>query len=610
MRWVNGGDIPLASNKSSVGFMNPPMIEYLYAATLRLWPDILSVAVMTMISGMLALAAAAWSAYKLFGKRAAFWAMLILAVNPWSVYYSQLIWNQTMVPVFSALTLASLTLYLTIRPRPIYLILTFVWAACMTQVHPGSAVQLLTVGLVLLVFRRRVRLWPLVVGVITLVLLYIPYLLYESGVGWGDVKAILEIGRQPASFSAAAVLVSVDLVRVRGLFGQASLASLFDPAATLLLALSLAFALFEGAHRFTQRRRDPEADRRVTGLSILLLWFAMPILFYLRSSTHLQLYYLISQFPAHFILVGVFADGAQSRLERLALQTRLKGIRAAALAIPALVLMLAAWQFGVNVQYQNHRFQNRSSDTQIRHLRSAIAATRRLLAERPDCHLVVVSEGHSVEMSNLSLLREFTDPERVLLSDGRLAIPLPTPCASYVDALPGSKASDWLLEMGSPLTEQLTATPGQVWSSFALSTDTWTKLNIKNTSQASPIRWDNGVSLADFAHGRIQVGTSMPLTLTWSVDAPPPEVVYHIGAYLLTDGNELVAQSDGPGYDSIQWQRGDWFITWFDIPVPEDLSPGTYHLAVAFYTWPGLERVRLESGDYTALLTSIEIAQR
>ena len=44
MRWVNGGEIPLAANKSSVGVMNPPMIEYLYAIALRVWPDVLSVA--------------------------------------------------------------------------------------------------------------------------------------------------------------------------------------------------------------------------------------------------------------------------------------------------------------------------------------------------------------------------------------------------------------------------------------------------------------------------------------------------------------------------------------------------------------------------------------
>lgn len=51
-----------------------------------------------MVSGLIAIAAAGWSAYKLFDKRAAFWTMLLFAVNPWGVFYSQLIWNQTMAP--------------------------------------------------------------------------------------------------------------------------------------------------------------------------------------------------------------------------------------------------------------------------------------------------------------------------------------------------------------------------------------------------------------------------------------------------------------------------------------------------------------------------------
>ena len=91
MRWVNGGSAPLASNKSSAGFVNPPMIEYLYAAALRAWPDVLSVSILTLISGMVAIAAAGWSAGRLFGKRAAFWTTLVFAVNPWGVFYSQLI---------------------------------------------------------------------------------------------------------------------------------------------------------------------------------------------------------------------------------------------------------------------------------------------------------------------------------------------------------------------------------------------------------------------------------------------------------------------------------------------------------------------------------------
>lgn len=36
MRFVNGGPLPLAANKSSAGIMNPPLIVYLLALPLRL----------------------------------------------------------------------------------------------------------------------------------------------------------------------------------------------------------------------------------------------------------------------------------------------------------------------------------------------------------------------------------------------------------------------------------------------------------------------------------------------------------------------------------------------------------------------------------------------
>ena len=112
MRWVNGGPVPLAANKSSVGFVNPPMIEYLYAAALFLWRDILSVSLLTLLGGLVAVAVTGAVTARLWGRRAALWAMLAFAAAPWAVFWSQLIWNQTLVPPFAALALGGLLLYL------------------------------------------------------------------------------------------------------------------------------------------------------------------------------------------------------------------------------------------------------------------------------------------------------------------------------------------------------------------------------------------------------------------------------------------------------------------------------------------------------------------
>jgi hypothetical protein len=620
MQWVNGGAMPLAANKSSAGFMNPPMIEYLFAAALLVWPDILSVALMTLVSGMVAVAATGWATYRVFGRRAALWAMALFAVNPWGVLYSQLIWNQTLVPVFASLMAACLLLYFAVEQRPLYLILSFVWAAFMTQVHPGTVVQLATMALICAIFWRKLKLWPLLVGGAIFALSYVPFLLYESGVGWADVKTALDLAGGPAPVSPAAVLLSIDLLRAQGLSRAVAGVVPFDTLAAILLALSLGYAVWAGGRALARRREDEEAARWATGLVILLLWFALPILFYLRSAHYLQIYYLIGQWPAHFILIGVCVAGLQRAAEHLVRRVGRRTMRAdstsprapqiaawAVLGLP--VLALIVWQAWFNLQYQDRRFQAHKGHTQIRHVRAAIQAARRLLAERPACDLVVVSEGHHLEASELSLMREFASPERefvspecILLADGDLAVPLPDPCAVYLDALPRSRASAWLEDGAAPLPGTEIDVLGERWRFYDLPAGDRADL-VRELAPGAPLAmWANGVALMRYERGEVRPGGVLPLTLAWTVEAQPPEVVYHFGTYLLAMDNQVIAQSDGPGFDSIQWRAGDAFVTWFEIAVPEDLPPGEYRVAMALYTWPALERIDLTSGGNTAFL--------
>jgi len=555
------------------------------------------------------------------------------------VFYSQLIWNQTMVPVFSALMLACLMLYLAADRGGVYLSLSFLWASCMTQVHPGSSVQLLTMGLVLALFWRRTRgqrprtqVWPLLLGVGLFILTYVPYLMYENAMGWVDVRAMLDLAREPAPFSAASVLVSMDLLHARGLLDSAAYLAQFDGLATVLMSLSLLYTLWAGGRAFSRRRSDPRAARKAAGFGIMVLWFILPILFYLRSSHYLQVFYLVGQLPVHFMLMGVCLDGLQRALSRRAQQIGRPAVRRAArfaawAVLPLPLLALVGWQCAFNLQFQDARFRGKGA-TQVRHLRSAIHTARRLLTERPDCALVVVSKGHTLERSDLAPLREFTFPERVLFTDGRLALPVPDPCAVYLDALPGSRASAWLADTATPLPDTEISVSGETWRFYDLRTAARAGWAAEGAARAPLARWENGVALTGYRRGPILPGVTLPLTLTWLVEAEPPRTVYHVGTYLLTTGDQadidrasvdidrasvdidrtsVAAQSDGPGFDSIQWRTGDRFITWFEVPVPPDLAPGAYCTAVAQYTWPGLERVDLRSGGNTAFLEQIAL---
>jgi 4-amino-4-deoxy-L-arabinose transferase-like glycosyltransferase len=603
MQWVNGGEIPLAANKSSVGVMNPAMIEYVYAIALRIWPDILSAALITLLGGMVALVLTAWVAGKTFGWTAGLWTLLFFAFNPWSVFYSQLIWNQTMIPAFAALTLVALLLYFAVEQRGIYLISVFIGAACLTQVHPGAYMQIGSIGLVFLLFWRKLKVWPLLIGFVTFVLLYVPFLMYENGVGWMDVPAVLAMLEQPSMFSWAAVLVSLDLLHGQGLLKTAVFVRPIDTFMTVLFGLSLIYVTVLGVTQFRQRKLDEKASRESTAILILLIWLLMPVLFYLRSSVYLQVYYLMGQWPAPFIIIGVAIAGMQHWLRQ---PSRLVWGRWLNVGIVGLLLGVLVGQMGMSLSIQNRRQQQNElvENVQIRYMRSLITEIEAVMAERPFCTFVVVSEGHRLENSRLALLREFTDVADLVLADGNLAVPIPAPCAVYLDARQGSLASQWLAETAVPIQSNASL-PDDTWSFYEIDTAAREQFAASLPVAADTETWANGIRLLQFEHGSLVTGASLPVAMTWEI-TQPSKTVYHIGTYLLTDDNQVVAQSDGPGFDSIQWRPGDTFITWFEIPIPPKINNDAYKLAFAFYTWPNLERIDLLAGGNTFYADTIE----
>ncbi len=613
MRWVNGGDMPLAANKSSVGFVNPPMIEYLYAAALWLWRDILSVSLLTLLGGLVAVAVTGFVTARLFGRRAALWAMLAFAVAPWAVYWSQLIWNQTMVPPFAALALGGLLLYLADRPRWHYLIISFVAAAIMTQVHPGSAIQLLTIALALLLFRRRVQWRHVLVGALAFAVLYLPYLVYQIGTGWADLGAMSEMAGQESTFSGAAVLLSLDLIRAQGLLRAVPGVVILDNLVAGLFLVTLGLVVWRLWRNVGRRIPNsthstpdslPQPSERIA-LAVLLLWFFMPLLFYLRSSVYLQNYYLLSQWPAHFMILGIGLDTARraaaGRAGQATTSVKRQAWAAAGLVLPALFLLSAAYQVFFSLRYQNARAAEHDSLMQVRHARAMIAMSRELLAGNEGWRLAGLGYGHQADNSDLALLQEFVDPQRVLLADSELALPLPRPYAFLLNTRPGSLAAYTLNDLAYPVPDANIQVGDATWQFYE-----WTEPE-QGTSSPPAASWALGLDLAGYFPGEFIPGQETIVVLTWDVTDPPSDALYHFGVYLLNERDEVVAQHDGPGFDSVQWRAGDRFITYHRLAVPPDLPAGTYRVAAALYTWPDLVRAELRDGSNTAFLQTIPI---
>jgi hypothetical protein len=99
--------------------------------------------------------------------------------------------------------------------------------------------------------------------------------------------------------------------------------------------------------------------------------------------------------------------------------------------------------------------------------------------------------------------------------------------------------------------------------------------------------------------------------LWWRV-AQPPELDYSMSLQLLDSSGALVAQFDGPihnyGQAIIQTSQlapGQIYVDHRSIPLPPDLSPGEYRLAVVVYQpWDGA-RLTLADGSDRLILDTI-----
>lgn len=71
------------------------------------------------------------------------------------------------------------------------------------------------------------------------------------------------------------------------------------------------------------------------------------------------------------------------------------------------------------------------------------------------------------------------------------------------------------------------------------------------------------------------------------------------GHYLLSQESKLLSQFDTVGLDSREWRPGDIFQLKLPIPIPLDLPPGQYKVAVALYFYPAVVNIALLDSNET-----------
>lgn len=81
-------------------------------------------------------------------------------------------------------------------------------------------------------------------------------------------------------------------------------------------------------------------------------------------------------------------------------------------------------------------------------------------------------------------------------------------------------------------------------------------------------------------------GAPMPITLFWEATGTPTQD-YTVFVHLLSPGGQLLQVADAPpvanNYPTSFWRSGDWIDDQHLMPLPADLPPGDYTIAVGLY---------------------------
>jgi len=323
---VSGKTFPLAGIRSSIGTYNPPLFTYLMGIPLFFSRNPVMAAGFVALLNCAAVGLSYAFCRRYFGPIAAVIAAVFFAVNPWAMFYSRKIWQQDLLPLF-VIGLFYGLFAVVCEGRKRHLLTCFACLAVTTQLHFSSIYFLVVLVLALAWFRPKIGWGSYLKGIVIVVLIYAPYLVFDLINRGYDLKIYLRSLRLPSRFHPEALTTPFVLGSTLGFMHFVDWPGL-DVLQALLLALGIVYLFF--------LRSDPR-------YVILILWFCVPSVFLLVSKLPLYPHYFIFFYPIQFVVVGIVVDGLMRNLP-----PRNKVL---SYVTAALLVVLAAYQLQSSVKF-------------------------------------------------------------------------------------------------------------------------------------------------------------------------------------------------------------------------------------------------------------------
>ena len=577
LRMLDGHQLLLSGQASSVFLDNPALMSYLQAVPLLIWRS--PWAVYLLVVGLNTVAI--WLVYRtgraMLGEAVGLTAALLFAINPWVIFFSRATWVQALIPFFTALVAWALWPALVGgRPSAARASAGLVAAVAMMQTYVqawGALAQLVPLAAL---FRRRLPRRALLVGGLAFLVgsaVYAAGLARAWGGNWQKLTHFttgsgLHLTREGLDHAVRLVTGSdFDYTYAREGLADYGLRHSASTAVHYLLAA----ALVAGMVRALVALRRAGAGRRIG--AVLLLWFGVPVGLMSVAAFPVHPHYLLLTCPAGHILA---AWGLAPLFSRGWLRALVAGALVAMAALAGLQMERAAEVEAARPAWMPYAEWTLAAGAQVGD------AIRSLVAGEPKPARVVAPWREAV-VSSLSAT--YVTSLDGLQYPGYVVLPGREPLLYVLMNTAVDPAALGPRAQFSP--ERTLHLAGGVEISFVkvLPYDRESALALPQVRVDRPS--EAGLSLLGYTlGGQAKAGKAIECTTYWRVDQLLPDRWgWYVGAayHLVDRAGQVVTNTGKYGQWGYRWQVGDVYVERMEIPVPADAAPGDYQLEISLF---------------------------
>lgn len=572
LRLLDGGELLLIGQPSSVFLDNPPLMAYLQAIPLLFWRSPWAVYLFVTLLNSLATGFVYEGTRKVLGGAAAFLAAFLFAINPWLAYYSRLPWTQGLLPFFMAILAWGLwPTLVTDKPEPRRLFVALLAVTAMMQTYILAFALVVPVGILLVLFYRRLPRRPLWAGGAILVLSLLVY-----GVGLATrseqntAKFSNFVTSEAAGIKVEALQHALRFVTGQDFNGQEpnSPDQVAPSAGMVATQIFLSMVVLLGGVRAVLSLRKNAAAYRLS--LTLLIWFGLPTMGLALLPTLVHPHYLLLTLPAGHVLAAWGLEWGWSRPQ--------------ARWLFLIVLFLMAGQFWGNMK--------RAGD--------AVAAAPGASSSNGWALLQASQLGDEIR----ALTAETPHPQRIIAVDE--AALLSGMSGVYLETIDGLTYPGFTVLPGQEpllyLFVNQSRTPGFLvetepdWMMQLVDGTTAELVRVLPVSRdkalalpQNPVVWtsDAGLTLLGYDLTWADDGPRTLLVTTyWRVeDLHPDRGAWFVSSFyhLLNEQGQIEVNVSPHGQWGYRWALGDVYVERIVLPLPDGSAPGNYELAIGLY---------------------------